>query len=165
MKKLYTGKSNINGTGLFTAEAIKNGEFISFVKGTKKKFCSTDAVTATNIPTWYGVTKTIWIDPEKSVFQFFNHSCDPNTAIIGTKKVIARKNIAAGEEITFDYSFTDGDVNWTLENECSCGTKLCRKKIQSIQRLSPKTVRGHYPFIPRYFLNLYKKTHPGVRLE
>jgi SET domain-containing protein len=58
---------------------------------------------------------------------FVNHSCDPNAWIEGHSALRARRRIAAGEEITFDYAMTDGcDYD---EFECLCGSTLCRGKV------------------------------------
>jgi SET domain-containing protein len=162
MKKLYVKKSKIHGMGIYANEPIKKGEFISFVIGKKRKLQSRTKQEALSIPNWYGVSKTMWIDPGESIFRYFNHSCNPNSAIIGTKKVVARRNIDVGEEVTFDYSFTDADVLW--EMNCLCRSTNCRKKIRSIQNLSPQTLKSHIPLIPKYFLNLYKKANPSVKI-
>ena len=155
MKKLYTGKSAINGTGIFVGEPVKKGEHIAFIQGAYKEKKTKNNRDAKTIPTWYGITDTIWIDPGKTIWRFFNHSCDPNTAIVGTKKLVARKNIKKDEEITFDYSMTDGDLYW--EMPCTCGAKNCRKVITSIQRIPEKTFRAHFPLIPKYFVKLRKR--------
>lgn len=166
MKKiLYTGASEISGKGLFCKTDIVKGEHVAYISGKVKKFKSLTPKQASLIPTWYGVNKTTWIDPGSSVFAYFNHSCDPNTAIVGTKKVVARKNIPAGEELTFDYSLNDGDTNWTLDLKCNCGSKTCRKEINSIQKLPARVIKNHYPLIQRYFLKLYLKGHPGVNIN
>ncbi len=164
-KNLHVGKSDIHGKGIFCSTDIKKGEHIAFISGTLKRFKSKSSNEASSIPTWYGINKSTWIDPGKGIFSFFNHSCDPNTAIIGTKKVVARRDIPAGTELTFDYSFTDADINWTLSDSCTCGSKNCRKIIRSIQNLSPATVKAHYPLIPKYFLNLYIKSRPDVIID
>jgi len=57
--------------------------------------------------------------------RFANHSCDPNceTRIIrGRIWIIAIRDIAIGEEITYDYNF-----DWVLcmDNRCRCGAKKC----------------------------------------
>jgi uncharacterized protein len=53
-----------------------------------------------------------------------NHSCDPSCGIVGSMVVVARRDIAVGEEITFDYAMCDGtDYD---EFTCHCGTALCR---------------------------------------
>lgn len=76
-----------------------------------------------------------------------NHSCDPNCHIekwhvdgefcIG---LFALKDIAAGEELTYDYNFqTFGDVR----QECLCGADRCRgwitsKNSEPRERVQPK---------------------------
>jgi uncharacterized protein len=164
-KELYVGNSKINGKGLFCKTAIKKGEHITFIQGTLRKFKSLSPKQASQIPTWYGINKTTWIDPGDTIFAYFNHSCDPNTAIIGTKTVVARKNISVGEELTFDYSLTDGDLNWTLDINCNCGARKCRRNIRSIQKLPAIVLKNHYPLIQRYFLKLYLRAHPNVTIS
>jgi hypothetical protein len=56
---------------------------------------------------------------------FINHSCDPNCEtdeIDGHIWIIAARNIAAGEELTYDYNLFDGD----FDAPCHCGAKSCR---------------------------------------
>jgi uncharacterized protein len=36
-----------------------------------------------------------------------NHSCEPNAGIRGQISLVAMRNIAPGEEVTFDYAMTD----------------------------------------------------------
>ncbi|MHC5034292.1 MAG: SET domain-containing protein-lysine N-methyltransferase, partial [Planctomycetota bacterium] len=63
--------------------------------------------------------------------RYINHSCDPNSfvrAVLGTRYVFARRDIAAGEEITYDYCVDgEGDTVWT----CNCGSDRCRHTIHS----------------------------------
>ncbi len=156
MKNLYVKKSKIQGQGIYTAEKIKKGEHIAFVQGTLIKKKTTSVKDALSIPLWYGITDTIWLNPENTIWRYFNHSCEPNTAIVGRTKVIALKAIAADTEITFDYSMSDGDLLW--EMPCSCKTASCRKKIHSIQRIPEKVFRSHMPHVPTYFKQLRKKS-------
>lgn len=56
---------------------------------------------------------------------YLNHSCDPNCEtdqIDGKIWITARRNIAAGEELTYDYNLFDGD----FDAPCHCGAKTCR---------------------------------------
>jgi hypothetical protein len=56
-----------------------------------------------------------------------NHSCDPNCGILGSVILVAMRDIAPGEEITFDYAMSDSqDYD---EFVCECGTALCREKV------------------------------------
>jgi SET domain-containing protein len=154
MKKLFVAKSKIEGNGIYTAEPIKKGEHIAFITGKIRRKKIKDARDAQSIPLWYGLTDTLWIDPAETIWRFFNHSCEPNTAIIGTKKLIALVDIAKNTELTFDYSMTDADTFW--EMKCSCGSRTCRKKIHSIQRIPERVYESHLPYIPKFFIRARK---------
>lgn len=155
MKTLYVAKSKIEGKGIYSSDKIKRGEHIAFIDGELVRKKSQSAREAASIPLWYGITETLWLDPKSTIWRFFNHSCEPNTAIVGRRKLIALKSIAPDTELTFDYSMSDGDLLW--EMTCSCRTPSCRKKIQSIQRIPEKIYKNHLPYIPTYFKKLRAK--------
>ncbi len=159
MKKLFVAKSRIEGNGIYTAEPIKKGEHIAFISGKVRRKKITNARDALTIPLWYGLTDSLWIDPVDTIWRFFNHSCEPNTAITGTKKLIALKDIAKNSELTFDYSMTDADTFW--EMDCNCGSRSCRRKILSIQRIPERTFKDHLPYIPKFFIQARKKYLKG----
>ena len=60
--------------------------------------------------------------PERHI----NHGCDPNSYIVtreGRRVIVARRDIARGEEITNDYAINgEGGVSWA----CRCGSPRCR---------------------------------------
>lgn len=61
----------------------------------------------------------------KNIARLINHSCAPNCRseiIRGRVWIIARRDIAAGEEITFDYGFPLNE--WRL-HPCHCGAAQC----------------------------------------
>lgn len=67
-----------------------------------------------------------------SLARFVNHSCDPNcvSRIIshaGSKKVVlyAKRDIAAGEELSYDYKFPIEDH----KIPCHCGVATCRGSL------------------------------------
>ena len=65
---------------------------------------------------------------------FVNHSCDPNCETDeeeGRVYIAAIRDIAAGEELTYDYCLYDGDD----EAPCSCGSKSCRGSMYSPEEL------------------------------
>lgn len=163
MKNLYVKQSGIAGKGIHAKTQIPKGKRIAYIQGVERKFKSGSKTESLKIPTWYGISKTKWIDPKGTIFQYMNHSCKPNAAIIGTKTVIALRNIKPNEEITIDYSMTDADELWELF-PCQCNMKNCRKHIRSIQHLAPSIVRTHLPFIPKYFVDLYKRSHSSATL-
>jgi hypothetical protein len=57
----------------------------------------------------------------------FNHSCEPNAGLWGQIGVVAMRDIAAGEEVTFDYATCDS-VPYD-EFDCMCGAENCRGVI------------------------------------
>ncbi|MBB6143897.1 hypothetical protein HNQ77_001846 [Silvibacterium bohemicum] len=62
---------------------------------------------------------------------FINHSCDPNCEtkeLKGRVWISSLRNIAAGEELTYDYNLYDGDDDAAL---CNCGSANCRKSMYS----------------------------------
>ena len=66
--------------------------------------------------------------------------------------VVARRAIAAGEEITGDYAVWEAGDNYVLE-PCNCGTNLCRGRITGGDWRRPelqKRYAGHFlPYIER----------------
>jgi hypothetical protein len=56
-----------------------------------------------------------------------NHSCLPNCGMHNATQLIAMREIALGEELTYDYATSDAsDYD---EFECACGSENCRVRI------------------------------------
>jgi hypothetical protein len=56
-----------------------------------------------------------------------NHSCDPTCALLGATVLVALRDIAPDEELTFDYATCDGsDYD---EFTCLCRTPACRGTV------------------------------------
>jgi hypothetical protein len=98
-----------------------------------------------------------YLDPGDGAARFVNHSCAPNAGIQKVANrlfLVAAKGIAAGSEITFDYSTTIGDDDiWTMQ--CSCGHRLCRKTIRNFGSL-PAALKRRYVsrgLVPGYILH------------
>ncbi|MDX6770811.1 MAG: SET domain-containing methyltransferase [Elusimicrobiota bacterium] len=76
------------------------------------------------------------LDPDEPL-GIANHSCDPNAGFLvagdGRVALSARRPIAAGEEVTWDYAMAEADF---LEDgvpesfECRCGAARCRGVIE-----------------------------------
>lgn len=67
--------------------------------------------------------------------RFINHSCDPNCEALierGHIYIYAKRNIVAGEELLYDYSY-EWDSDYTKEDlefyQCRCGAPNCRGTI------------------------------------
>jgi hypothetical protein len=65
-----------------------------------------------------------------------NHSCTPNAGFVTGEPVLhALRDIAIGEEITWDYSTSIAETGWTLD--CRCGSSSCRGTVRSWSELTP----------------------------
>ncbi|MEO6126347.1 MAG: SET domain-containing protein-lysine N-methyltransferase [Ilumatobacteraceae bacterium] len=65
-----------------------------------------------------------------------NHSCAPNCGMSGGVLVVAMRDIAASETLSFDYAMCMGsDVN---EFECECGAATCRHKVTGRDWMLPE---------------------------
>lgn len=60
---------------------------------------------------------------------FLNHSCEPNVWMRDAYTLVARRDIAVGEEVAADYALWEADENKVSKWECRCGTKDCRGKV------------------------------------
>ena len=72
----------------------------------------------------------LYIGASGGLDDFINHSCEPNAGlrIEGTTVDLhAIRDIAAGEEILFDYSTTLDEDDFTMS--CQCGAPSCRETI------------------------------------
>ncbi len=67
---------------------------------------------------------------------YFNHSCDPNAGMQGQIVLVAMRDIAAGEQVCFDYAMTDGsDYD---EFQCECGAPNCRGHVRGTDWRNPE---------------------------
>ena len=57
---------------------------------------------------------------ERCPWRFLNHSCDPNCWIDG-RALRARRAIAPGDELTFDYNCTE----WSMDSPFDCACEAC----------------------------------------
>jgi SET domain len=125
-REIYLAQSAISGRGMFATRAYAAGDVICRLEGSVKK----GPVTSDTGPNWIGIGPNLWIDP-KSPLDFINHSCEPNAAFGRKRQLVALAPIAAEDEITFDYSTSETDPDWTMD--CSCGTPSCRRGLFAIQ--------------------------------
>lgn len=57
-----------------------------------------------------------------------NHSCDPNLGWTDDTRLVANRDIAAGEELTVDYATVITDPDFVMM--CHCETYRCRQVIE-----------------------------------
>ncbi len=66
--------------------------------------------------------------PSREPGDSINHSCEPNLGLVSATRLVARREIAVGEELTYDYATSDS-VPYD-EFDCACATPSCRGTIR-----------------------------------
>ena len=114
------------GRGVFPREPIAKGRRILAFQGRALPSAAlTDDMMAMQIG------PDLWLCSDGSLLDdYVNHSCDPNAGFADGEPVLfALRDIAAGEEICWDYSTSISEAGWTLE--CRCESKYCRVIVRS----------------------------------
>ena len=77
---------------------------------------------------------------EDAVWRFINHACEPTVRLVadparGAPRLVARRALAAGEEVTFNYLTTE----WELAEPfaCGCGAATCVGLVRGARHLTP----------------------------
>jgi hypothetical protein len=157
--KLIGGPSAIHGEGVLATTPIRAGEKLMEFGG--------EAICGTDVDAGLYREQSIWrvggdlflalrdSDPKPSLDENLNHSCDANSWLASDVTLTARRDIAAGEEITLDqgtWNFDDEAYVWD-QSHCSCGDASCRKTLGNDDWRKPEVrarYRGHFhPFVQR----------------
>ncbi len=154
MSSVSIGASPIHGTGVFATLLIVKGHPIRRIDDTRivdaAHPLSTEAGEHDHHCDYLaGGTVVLMASPERHI----NHSGDPNTfirTVAGVRYVFALSDIAAGEEITFDYCLnSSSDTVWA----CRCGAPNCRETIHSdFFHLPLNCQRAYLPFLEDWFV-------------
>jgi hypothetical protein len=156
MKAVEVRKSQIQGTGVYALKDFDIGEVVldiddSDIVTDPSKLSAED--NEFNCDYLDNGKIILMKDPERSI----NHSCDPSTyvkTIDGIRKVIAKKKINVGDEVTYDYAI-NGENAGTFP--CHCGSKKCRKIYVGNFFKLPRELQIEYlPFLDDWFKNRHK---------
>lgn len=148
--------SSIAGQGSFANAPIKKGEVVirwgggvivtekEFQEGFKEgKFKPETSIHFDKNHKWVQLASD-----QNDADPFLNHSCDPNLWFTNGWPLAARRDIAAGEELTFDYATGE---TYPLHSECECGSVDCRRNITGEEWKDGdflEKYRGHFnPYI------------------
>lgn len=82
--------------------------------------------------------------------KYMNHSCDPNTWWQDDETMIARRDIAPDEEVTYDYATTEVDVPFSMT--CGCGAATCRGEVTSDDYQDPAWQARYGAHLPAHTL-------------
>ncbi|WP_155373901.1 SET domain-containing protein [Catellatospora vulcania] len=124
------GTSAIAGTGLFARRALPAGTVVSrlggrLVSGARLRELFAEAAREGRYVDTVSVAEDVHLVlPPRQPNGYGNHSCDPNLWWTDAYTLAARRDIAAGEEITNDYGTSTAVADFRMA--CACGTALCR---------------------------------------
>ena len=129
---LFTGKSAIHGTGVFTDSPLRartkigeySGERISIRQG-RRRAKTQRCITIVEVSSKIAIDGSVNGGP----FTYINHSCSPNVYMriaYGRAEFYALRNVKAGEELTFDY----GESHHYGKVPCVCGSPKCQKFLK-----------------------------------
>jgi hypothetical protein len=155
--KLVAGESTIHGVGVIASVPIAMGEKLMEFGGLEidSEAAQSDDYRARSV--WLAVEDLYLAlpvtDQHPSLDENLNHSCDANGWLTDEVTLTARRDIAAGEEITLDqgtWNFDEDEYVWD-QDHCSCGAGECRKTLthNDWQREDVQArYRGHFhPFV------------------
>ncbi len=143
---LIIRSSAIHAAGCYTTSAVGKGTRL--VEYTGPRISKEEAdLKYEGSPTTYlfGIGDGTTVIDGHGTAMFINHSCAPNCETDEVDDriwIVARRDIAAGEELTYDYFLYDGDES---EARCTCGAPACRGTMYSpeeIKRRKRKSSRA-----------------------
>jgi uncharacterized protein len=135
---LIVRSSSLHGAGVYTTTPIKKRTRILEYTGPRMSREESEGMYADS-----EVTYLFTMEDEKTIIDgfgmaaFVNHSCDPNCVsdqIDGRIWIIALRDIAANEELTYDYCLWDAEPG--EEAPCYCGAKKCRGTMYSEEEIA-----------------------------
>jgi SET domain-containing protein len=151
--KVEVRASPIHGLGLFARELIAAGEAVIVLGGqviSDEEMVASFARGERFDGIGLGDGRNLRIDSSHPAVRG-NHSCDSNLWMADAVTLIARRDIAPGDEVTVDYALFTSDPSWRMEQPCRCGADCCRGTVRGDNwRLPDVQARyaGHFaPFL------------------
>ena len=80
-------------------------------------------------------------------WRYLDHACEPTTRILN-REVVAVRDIAEGEGVTFHYCTTEYDLASPFD--CHCGSPRCMGAIRGSRHLTPAQRRRLAKWMPGY---------------
>jgi hypothetical protein len=158
LAEVETRESPLGGLGVFTLQGLDDGEIV-------REFALGRVVTPEaplrpergELPEHCALIdgRFYLVGPPD---RYFNHSCDPNCYLrfeADRIEVLARRNIATGDELTIDYLINNsGGDSWP----CHCSAARCRGETShSFFTLPPEIQREYRPLLAAWFVKRHAR--------
>lgn len=134
--------------GVFAGGEIKEGSVILYLKGTVSTQPTKHTIQLGNRRHLNSHAARKPNDDPDYGWQYLNHNCEPNGYInVAELTLRALRDIARGEEITFNYLATEFELD--VPFNCSCGSPDCFGFIQGRNFLSQEQANRLALAVPR----------------
>jgi hypothetical protein len=136
---LCVGTDARGGRGIFAQRPILAGETVAVWGGVVLTLDQVEALASDERHLVVQIDETFFLTtPEETAdgADFINHSCAPNLGFTSPITLVALRDIAPEEELSFDYAMTDATP--TLEMDCDCRTPACRGRVRSDDWRDPR---------------------------
>lgn len=155
-----TNNNTIHGTGLIAAAPIAKGEIIWRREASMQTFNLQEIISWSQTQQDEFFWFAFQCDRDTFIYTtdddgYMNHSCDPNTWWLDDETLIARRDIAPYEEVTYDYASTE--ISIPYEMPCHCGTKNCRGRISHLDHLQVSWQALYGEYIPGFVKEAIKQ--------
>lgn len=131
---LIVRSSSIHAAGCYATAPISKGTRVAEYDGPRLTKRRADKLYQNSPVTYlFGIGDGSVVIDGHSMAMFINHSCDPNCETVemrGRVWIRAIRDIAAGEEVTYDYCLYDGGDE---DATCNCGAPQCRGTMYAVQ--------------------------------
>jgi uncharacterized protein len=129
--KTRVGPSPIEGRGLFARRRIRKGEIVAIKGGHVYDARELARVRRRVAASYIQIADGFFIGARTAAEVrrnkiFINHSCEPNLGIRGQIVYVALRDVAAGEELTYDWAMEE---NQPARTQCRCGARRCRRVL------------------------------------
>jgi SET domain-containing protein len=129
---LIIRSSSIHAAGCYTMRPIKKGARVCEYEGPRMTKAVADARYEDRFVTYLFACGGDMVIDGFGTPMFFNHCCDPNCETEqdenGRIFISTLRDVAAGEELTYEYNLYDSDDD---TQDCYCGAPNCRKTMFS----------------------------------
>jgi SET domain-containing protein len=129
--KCYVKSSPQHGKGVFARATIAAGECVVVFSGPLQHRTEVDFNDY-----HLQVGEDVYIGPSGGADDYVNHSCEPNCGFQNGLELVAIRDIAVDEELTWDYSSAIDEPGFG-GFPCSCGSVNCRRQVMSFRDLPP----------------------------
>lgn len=135
--------SSIHAAGCYATTAFSKGtRIVEYIGRRIHKNLADEKYQDSPTTYLFGIGNGITVIDGHGAAMFINHSCDANCETEekrGRVWIKAIRDVAVGDELTYDYNLYDGGED---EAFCNCGAATCRKTMYSLEEIARRKRRA-----------------------